>query len=127
MMWMVLARVIVNKPGSALLFGLSQGITVMLLGFFGSHGAFSIVSYSLPGLAVEVFALVFKGYSLLVLCLLSTAANMTGTLIVATMIMQLPLIMLTISLLTAMLSGMMGGYFAQIVLTKLKKYRIISQ
>jgi len=125
MMWLALARVIVNKPGSAFLFGLSQGITVMLVGFFGSHGVFSIVSYSMPGLVVELFAIFFRGQSLFVLCVYSVVANLTGTIAVATVVMQLPLLMLTISMLSSIFSGMMGGYFAEIVLTKLKKYKII--
>ena len=157
MMWMALARVIVNKPGTALIFGLAQGITVMLLGFFGSHGVFSIVSYSLPGLAVEIFALFFKvappttkewggeavnilphaakqvegktlsiiHYPLSILFVLSVycvVANMTGTLVVAIVVMQLPFLPLMISIVCSFLSGMMGGYFAMIVFKRLVKY-----
>jgi len=125
MMWLALARVIVNKPGSALLFGLSQGMTVMLVGFFGSHGVFSLISYSMPGLVVEIFAIFFRGQSLFILCLYSVVANLTGTIAVATVVMQLPLIMLMISGLSSIFSGLMGGYFAEIVLGKLKKYKIV--
>ena len=124
MMWMALARVIINKPGTALLFGLAQGFTVMLLGFFGSHGVFSIVSYSLPGLMLEFVAIFVKGQSLLVLCLYSVVANVTGTFLVAWVVMQLPYLPLFISLLSAMISGMMGGFFADIILKKISKYQI---
>jgi energy-coupling factor transport system substrate-specific component len=125
MMWMALARVIVNKPGSALLFGLAQGMTVMLLGFFGSHGVFSLVSYSLPGLVVELFALFFRGQSLFVLCLYCVVANVSGSLIVAVVIMQVPFLLLMITLVSSFLSGMLGGWFAEIVLGKLVKYKIV--
>ena len=125
MMWLALARVIVNKPGSALLFGFSQGLTVMLIGFFGSHGVFSVVSYTLPGLVVEVFAIFFRGQSLFVLCLYSIVANVSGTVAVAVVVMQLPFIMLVISMVSSVLSGMMGGYFADMVLRKLKRYGIV--
>jgi energy-coupling factor transport system substrate-specific component len=121
MMWMALARVMVNKPGSALLFGLTQGITVMLIGFFGSHGVFSLVSYSLPGLVLEIFALFFKGQSLFVLCLYCIVANITGSLIVAVVVMQVPFLLLMITIASSFLSGMMGGYFAEIVLKKSEK------
>jgi len=125
MMWLALARVIINKPGSAFLFGLTQGLTVMLIGFFGSHGVFSLVSYSLPGLVVEIFALFFRGQSLFVLCLYSIVANVTRTVVVAVVVMQLPLIMLLISMTSSVLSGLMGGYFAEMVLKRLKRYGIV--
>jgi energy-coupling factor transport system substrate-specific component len=125
MMWLALSRVIINKPGSAFLFGLSQGITVMLIGFFGSHGVFSVISYSLPGLVVELFAIFFRGHSLFILCLYSVIANVTGTVAVAIVVMQLPLIMILISMTSSVLSGLMGGYMAEMVLVRLKKYEII--
>ena len=125
MMWLALARVIVNKPGSAFLFGLTQGMTVMLIGFFGSHGVFSLVSYSLPGLMVEIFVIFFRGQSLFVLCLYSIVANLTGTVAVAVVMMQLPFFMLMISMLSSVLSGLMGGYFAEMVFKRLKKYGIV--
>ena len=126
MMWMVLAKVLVNKPGSALLFGVTQGLTVMLLGFFGSHGVFSIVSYALPGLMLEVAALAVKGRSLFTLCTYCVVANITGTILVAIFIMQLPQLLLIISVCSATLSGMMGGWFTQIVLGKMEKYKLSS-
>jgi len=125
MMWMVLARVLVNKPGSALLFGVAQGLTVMLLGFFGSHGVFSIVSYALPGLVLEAVALIIKGRSLFTLCAYCVMANITGTMLVAIFIMQLPQLLMVIAGFTAILSGMMGGWLTQMVLVKLEKVDII--
>ena len=125
MMWMAITKVIVNKTGSAFIFGLAQGITVMILGFFGSHGVFSIVSYTLPGLSIEILALFLKGSSLFTLCLYCIVANLTGTILVALVIMQLPFIPLMISLIISVLSGMMGGYLADIVLKKMSKYGIV--
>jgi len=125
MMWLALARVIVNKPGCATIFGLTQGITVMLIGFFGSHGVFSIVSYTLPGLMVDMLAIFFRGHSLFILCLYSIVANVTGTVVVAMVVMQLPFIMIAISMTSSILSGMMGGYLAEMVLVRLKKYKIV--
>jgi energy-coupling factor transport system substrate-specific component len=126
MMWMALARVIINKPGAALIFGFTQGLTVMLLGFFGSHGVFSIVSYGLPGLTMEIFALFFRGHSLFILCLYSIVSNMTGTFTVGLVVMQLPFMPLLISVVCSVLSGMMGGYFADVVYKKLIRYKIIN-
>ena len=125
MMWMALARVIVNKPGTALLYGVAQGLAVMLLGFFGSHGVFTIISYSMPGLIMEIFAFFIKGRSLFVLCLYTVVANITGAILVATVVMQVPYLLMIITIISATISGLMGGYFADIVLQKLEKYKII--
>jgi ABC-type thiamin/hydroxymethylpyrimidine transport system permease subunit len=56
MMWMVLAMVIVQKPGTAILFGIVQALSVFVLGWFGSHGAFTLVTYTLPGVVAEGLA-----------------------------------------------------------------------
>jgi len=147
MMWMALARVIIDKPGVALLFGVSQGITVMLLGYFGSHGVFTIISYGMPGLMVEIFALLVKyskslipmcikknkdlDYSsqtwqtLIVLCLYTVVANITGAVMVAIFVMQVPALLMIITIISACISGLIGGYFANIILHKMKKYNII--
>ena len=126
MMWMALARVIINKRGVALVFGIAQGLAVMLLGFFGSHGVFSIVSYSMPGLMMEIFAFFFRGRSLPVLCLYTIVANITGTAIVAIVVMQVPFLLLMITIISATISGLLGGFLADLVLQKLEKYKIIS-
>lgn len=124
MMWMVLARVLVNKPGSALLFGLAQGLTVMLIGFFGSHGVFSLITYSLPGLVIEIMALIFKGNSRTVLSVYCVSANLTGSFLVAVVIMQLPFLPLMISLTASFLSGLIGALFAEVILKKIRDYHV---
>jgi len=124
MMWMVLARVLVGKPGAAIVYGLAQGLAVMLLGFFGSHGVFSVVSYTLPGVVLEMFALVLPGVSLWHLGLYCVVANVTGALLVAIFVMQLPVLLLYISLITACVSGMLGGVLADMVWKRMGKLGI---
>jgi energy-coupling factor transport system substrate-specific component len=118
MMWMALTRVKVNKPGSALLFGISQGLVVMLLGFFGSHGAFSIVTYVAPAVFIEIFALLFRGHTLFHFSLYTIVANITGSLLVALWVMRLPMLMIWITVVLATISGMLGGLMAQMIYQK---------
>ncbi|MCL1826500.1 MAG: ECF transporter S component [Candidatus Cloacimonetes bacterium] len=125
LMWMVLARVIVNKRGVALLFGVAQGLVVMMLGSFGSHGAFTLITYGLPGLVVEVFALFLRGETLLVFCVYTIFANLTGVMIVSLVVMQLPPLLLVIALITATISGLFGGFLAEIIFGEMKKFKII--
>ncbi|RLC49773.1 MAG: hypothetical protein DRI23_08525, partial [Candidatus Cloacimonadota bacterium] len=63
MMWLVLAIVIVQKPGAGILVGITQAIVMISLGYFGNHGAVSLLSYTLPGVAAELVSLLFKNKS----------------------------------------------------------------
>ena len=126
MMWLALAVVIINKPGAALLVGVVQAVVMISLGYFGSHGAVSLISYTLPGLAAEGSALIFrKKDSVEAQAVICSAANITGALVVTLLIMRLALIPLMISLLAAAISGITGGIISYLLINKLKKYRLI--
>ena len=126
MMWLALAIVIVNKPGAALMVGIVQAIVMISLGYFGSHGAVSLISYTLPGLAAELAALLFKHKdSVEAQSTICAAANLAGALVVTLLIMRLAFIPLIISLLAAAVSGILGGIIAFYLIKKLKRYRLI--
>jgi len=123
MMWLV---AIVNKPGAAFLVGLVQAIVMISLGFFGSHGAVSLVSYTIPGISAELAAFLFrKKDSVEAQTAICTSANVTGALVVTLLIMRLAFIPMMISLIAAAVSGITGGIISYLLLKKLKKYRII--
>jgi len=128
MMWLALAIVLVNKPGAAILVGVVQAIVMISLGYFGSHGAVSLISYTLPGVAAEAASLLFKNKSSVqaqaVIC---TGANITGALIVTLLIMRLAAIPMFISLIAAAISGVMGGILSYLLIKELKKYRLIQE
>ncbi|KQC07655.1 MAG: hypothetical protein APR54_05775 [Candidatus Cloacimonas sp. SDB] len=126
MMWLALAVAIVNKPGAAFLVGLVQAIVMISLGFFGSHGAVSLISYTLPGISAELAAFLFrKKDSVEAQTAICTSANVTGAFIVTLLIMRLAFIPMMISLIAAAVSGITGGIISYLLLKKLKKYRII--
>jgi len=126
MMWLALAVVMVNKPGAAFLVGLVQAIVMISLGYFGNHGAVSLISYTLPGVAAEIAAFMFrKKDSLAAQTSICTAANIIGALIVTILIMRLALIPLLISIIAAAISGISGGIISFFLIKKLKKYRLI--
>ncbi len=126
MMWLVLAIALVNKPGTAILVGLTQAIVMISLGYFGSHGAVSLISYTMPGILAEFAAFFFRDKSTLaahvVLC---TVANCTGALIVTVLVMRLAAIPLIMSLVAAVISGIIGGIMSHYVFKRLKAYRVI--
>lgn len=126
MMWLVLASAVVKKTGAAFLVGFVQSIVILSLGYFGNHGAVSIISYSLPGIAVEIFALLWRRQTALSFHISACiAANLTGAVVVTFFIMRLALIPMLISLVAAAISGILGGIISFKILQKLQKYDVI--
>jgi hypothetical protein len=130
MMWVVLGFAITGKYGSAALVGLVQAILVILTGVPGSHGVMSLVSYTAPGIVIDVlmFLLISLGgreFDRLAAFLAGIGANLTGTFIVNIIFFHLPPLFLALTLLAAALSGGVGGVIAWQLYLVLKKYRLV--
>ena len=126
MMWLVMAMGLTGKRGAATLTGLIQALLVTFTGVVGSHGVMSLVSYTLPGIVVDLGLLLIRHRVCCRPCafLAGLLANVTGTLCVNMIFFQLPLIPLLLSLAVAALSGAIGGLIAWQLLILLKKYHI---
>ena len=126
MMWLVLAAAFVPRFGSAALAGLIQGLVVLITGWFGSHGAASLLTYTLPGLVIDLIALVYRRRNRIdgqiLYCVL---ANLVGTYLVGWMIMRLPKAPLYISLSMSIVSGAIGGVLAWLIYKQLKAYKLL--
>jgi len=124
-----MATGITGKLGAATLAGLVQAILVMLTGIGGSHGLLSLVSYTLPGLAIDAWLLISRHR----LCCLPCAfvscvlANLCGTVAVNIIFFRLPMIPLLLSLAVAAFSGGVGGVLSWHLLAALRKFDIIAQ
>lgn len=129
MMWIVLGAAIVNKRGSGTIIALVQAIMVMSLGVFGTHGIMSLVTYVIPGIAVDFIFLIFnyKKYRLLSLFLAGALANISGTYMSNVVFFRLPLIPLILSLSAGALSGGLGGLIAYNIDKGLRKYEIFEE
>ena len=126
LLWMVLLICLVRKSGAALLMGIAQALVMVGLGYFGSHGAVSLISYTFPALVLELVWLVFHNpNSPVTHVFLCTSANITGALIVALLVMRLPLLPVLISLTAAAISGIIGGILSYNIYLELKKYRLV--
>ena len=128
MSFLVLAASITGIRGAAALCGLCQGIMVLAIGSPGSHGALSIVTYALPGLAVDALYLLIRHRGCCLLCGVfgGMAANLTGTLSVNLAFFNMPLVPLLLTLCAGALSGGLGGALAWSIAAQLKKYKVIS-
>lgn len=126
MFWLVLGAGIVKKNGTATLIGLVQGILVIATGIMGNHGIMSLISYTLPGLAVDVVFLFSKDkdYNLLHYVIGCMAANVTGTLISNALFFRLPFVTVVLIASSAALSGAIGGIIAASIMKSLEKMNI---
>ncbi|MBK5112012.1 MAG: ECF transporter S component [Candidatus Heimdallarchaeota archaeon] len=116
MLWLVLTKRLAPKTGSGFLFGLTQALVVMILPF-GSHGIFTLITYTLPGLAVDLVDLSFQSKNNTVLCSLieGAVANFVGSLSVLILIFRLEWRLTLFISLIALLTGNIGGIIAHYI------------
>lgn len=127
MFWLVVGLGLTRKYGTATLIGLVQALMVIGTGVIGSHGVMSLLSYSLPGVAVDLglFLVGRHKAGCLYCCFIGgMLANLTGSLTVNVIFFRLPFLPLMLSLCTAAFSGALGGILAWQVLKALRKYKI---
>lgn len=126
MMWLVMAFGLTGKRGSATLCGLIQAILVLITGLIGSHGLMSLISYTLPGVAVDLGLLLMRHRCCCRLCCLVAGllANIAGTAVVNLIFFALPLIPFLLTLFVSALSGAIGGLLAWELLSALRKHGI---
>ncbi len=127
MMWLVLGLGLTGKYGTSTLVGLVQALVIMFTGSIGSHGVMTLVSYTMPGVAIDL-ALFLLGHK--VCCqgcafLAGLLANTTGTFIVNFIFFHLPGVFLLLALAVAALSGGLGGLLAWQLLKLLKEFNLI--
>ncbi len=128
MMWIVIGAGLVGISGTATLIGIIQAFMVILLGSYGTHGALSLLTYSIPGIFIDLLLLIMKNHRHICcpLCafLAGAVANIGGTGIVSLAFFNLPLIPLLLSIFLAALSGGLGGLLAFYIITQLRKMKI---
>jgi energy-coupling factor transport system substrate-specific component len=120
MLWLVLTKRLSPKLGSGFLFGLTQALVVMILPF-GSHGIFTLITYTLPGIAVDLVDLAFQSKNNTVLCSLieGAIANFVGSLSVLILIFRLEWRLTLFISLVALLTGNIGGIIAHYIAKQL--------
>ena len=126
MMWIVVAMGLTGKRLTPTMVGLVQAILVMITGITGSHGAMSLISYTLPGIVVDLALLIMNHRVCCLPCsfVAGMLANVTGTACTNMIFFNLPLIPLILSLLIAAFSGAIGGIISWGLLKSLKKFGI---
>lgn len=125
MFWLVLAAGIVGKRGTPTLVGLVQALVVIITGAFGSHGIVSIITYTLPGLVIDlVFILIRRKWTNLYdFFFAGVLANLAGTYLSNLVFFRLPILPLLMSLAGAVFSGGLGGVIAYQIYTRINRIR----
>lgn len=126
MLFLVLGKAVIRKPFVGTLIALIQAALVILSGSFGAHGAASLVTYALPGIAVDLVFLLFgRGSNIKPACFLAgMAANMAGSFAVNLAIFNLSFIPLMLALTAAALSGGLGGLIAATLADQIARLEI---
>jgi len=127
MMWLVMASGLTGKRGAAALVGVVQAILVILTGVGGSHGLLSLVSYTLPGIAIDLWLLISRHRLCCMPCAFASCilANLCGTVAVSLIFFQLPMLPMLLSLATAAFSGGVGGVVSWHLLGALRRFGIV--
>lgn len=116
MIWPMLALFVVKRFGTAAMVGLIQGIVVMVTGIYGSHGVLTLMTYTLPGVVIDiVYSFLRHSNNVWLMMIPAAAGNLSGALLVGIAIMHLPRIPLLIALVPAFIFGALGGYFSWII------------
>lgn len=121
MMWLALARGLVNRPGSGILAAFIQGIIALALGLSPSSGVLALATFLLPGAAVEAaFAipgrrLLSRASRFLCACVLANLAGIGIVILIRGFRRQPAAILMIIGA----LSGILGGLVAFAVSEKI--------
>lgn len=127
MMWLALAILIVRKPGTGTIFGILQGIIVLLVGLQGNQGALSLLSYSLPGVLADLLpGLKHKGTKYYAHFLICAVATVTGSVIVAWLILGHPYPLIIGIAALACVSAALGAGVSWSIYKSLRHHRIIT-
>ncbi len=126
MLWIVLGAGMIKKRGTATLIALIQALIVAVTGFFGTHGVLSLVTYTLPGVVIDLLFFVLRKHPVTSLdyFLAGILANLTGTYLSNLVFFRLPWIPLLLSLSVGALSGGFGGLIAFQVAKRIRTLEI---
>lgn len=126
MMWLVLGAALVNQKGTASLIGLVQSIIVIAAGVYGTHGILSLLTYTLPGVTIDVLFWLTRQnpQEKLAMFIGGMGANLCGVLLSNLIFFRLPLVPLLLALSAGALSGALGGLLAWMLAARLNKFNL---
>jgi len=123
MMWLLVARGVVKRPGAATLCAAVQGFAVFLTAF-GKYGVLNFPIYIIPGIMIDGSLLLVRhgdlccrGCSMLG----GMLANAAGVAMVSTVVFHVPLFLLLFQVAVGAVSGAFGGVLAFDIIKSYRK------
>lgn len=129
MLWLPLAITLTGMRGSALLIAAVQTVVMVTTGAPGSHGVWTVLTYMLPAVLVEL-VYVYRpknGYNILHYILSTILANMAGTFGSNLLFFRMSLYPLLFTLLAAAVSGSLGGVLAYLIYKGVEKSGVLKK
>ena len=122
MLFLVLSTALTGKRSAAFLCAIVQALIVVAMPFAGSHGAMTLITYTMPGLSVLVLLTLMRHNGCCRLCCFfaGMVANLTGVALVSGLVMALPMIPMMLGLTLGALSGGLGGLLTWVLADKIK-------
>ncbi len=122
-LFIVAAAGIVNKPGAATLACIVQAVLAVMTAT--GHGVLSLLTFTLPGILVDLFYLLTRRKINIVTCFfMGMLANTAGTYGSNIIFFRLPFEPLMLTLLLSALSGGLGGLIAFAVIKGLRQLNV---
>jgi len=119
--FLVIGRELVPVFGAATAMGFIQSLLAIALGMSGYQGVLAVFSYTLPGLIIDVTALLMKGRGLPYFLCASILGCLSSSVLSNILIFHLSGIALALWLLMAACSGVVGGWCAYLLFGKVEK------
>ena len=121
MFWLVFARAHLKQRGAGTLTAFFQALMVLLSGSVASHGILSLITYTLPGVGVDIGFFLFgrseREGAFLVGGMLSNFIGFLGS---NFLFFKLPWIPFVVSGIISLFSGSLGGWLAYRIETKME-------
>ena len=101
--------------------GFVQSLIALSLGMSAYQGAFAILTYTLPGLVIDLFRWLYPRRDTLYFSLSCAAANTAGALLTNLLVFHLEGVAFALWMLIACIMGLLGGFFGGILFVRIEK------
>lgn len=129
MLFLVIPVALIGKRSAAILTAVVQAIVVLVMPWAGSHGIATLITYTLPGIAIFVLlTTILRNHKCCckMCCFFACmVANLTGVVLVSGVVMNLPLIPMLLGLTVGALSGGLGGLLTYSLAKKIKDLGVV--
>lgn len=101
--------------------GFVQGLIALALGMSAYQGAYALLTYTVPGLVIDLVRLIYPKRNVVYFSVACAAANTAGALLTSLLVFRLEGIAFLLWMLVACSIGMLGGMLGGLIYGRLEK------